>query len=103
MSVAENESRGRFRKPKVEPSSGPSPPLEPKPEPEPPGSVGLPRVSLPSVDDAGEPYVWQKPDVPGRPKRDGNCSPEQLQYYKSGGTGVFNGPSESESESESGP
>lgn len=93
MSVAENESRGRFRKPKVEPSS------EPKPEPEPPGSVGLPKVSLPSVDDAGTPYVWQKPDVPGRPRRDGNCSPEQLQYYKSGGTGVFNGPSESESES----
>lgn len=99
MSVAENEARGRFRKPKVEPSSEPSPPLEPEPEPELPGSVGLPKISLPSVDGAGTPYVWQKPNVRGRPKRDGNCSPEQLQYYKSGGTGVFNGPPEPESES----
>lgn len=91
-------ARRRGRKPNVEPSSQPSPPPESEPEsgPEPdlPGSMGIPRVSLPGVGDAGPRYVWQKPDIPGRPKRDGNCNPEQLQYYRSGGTGVFDSPSE---------
>lgn len=77
-------------------SSESSSPPESGPEPELPGTIDLSRVSLSEVGNAGGPYVWKKPDAPGRPKRDGNCSPEQLQYYQSGGTGVFNSPEESD-------
>ncbi|MCJ1346026.1 hypothetical protein MMC31_004237, partial [Peltigera leucophlebia] len=57
--VGENVRRRKGRKPKVPP---------PTPPPEPPQSMGPPKI--PSEGEDAGPFVWEKPDVPGRPRTD---------------------------------
>lgn len=75
--IKENVRQQRGRKPKVQP---------PPPPPQPPEPMGPPRLSAgPRL------YTVEKTDVLGRPRMDSTCTPEQLQYYKDGGKGVYTG------------
>lgn len=61
----------------------------PPPPPQPPESMGPPKVSAPGERGGARPFLWEKTNVLGRPRRSSTCTPEQLQYYGNGGTGVF--------------
>lgn len=76
--VGENVRPRRGRKPKEQ---------LPPPDPEPLEPMGPPKVST-----SPWPYAWGKPILQGRPREESSCTPEQLQYYENGGTGVFISP-----------